>query len=122
MAAPSGRLMVIDDEPHVRELLRDFLTGEGHDVTTFALGADALAAVPTIRPNVIIVDMLMPGLSGAEVLDELRRAGLRTPVILVSGTTLGTHKGFFRQLVKPFNLRTVAEAVMAALTDPGADA
>jgi CheY-like chemotaxis protein len=119
MSAASGRVVVVDDEPHVRELLRDFLTGEGYEVTTFASGADAIAAVQTHQPDVILVDMMMPGLSGADVLDALRSAGLSMPVILVSGTSRSPDERFFRHLVKPFNLRTVADAVAAAMNQSG---
>jgi len=62
-----------------------------------------------------LVDMLMPGLSGRDVLDALRRASVTVPVILVSGTPRRVEEGFFRVLVKPFDLRTLAEVVAAAL-------
>jgi CheY-like chemotaxis protein len=115
MPPASGRVMVVDDEPHVRELLRDFLTGEGHDVATFATGADALAAVQTVQPDVILVDMLMPGLSGRDVFDALRLAGVTVPVILISGTPRVVEEGFFQVLRKPFDIRTLAEVVAAAV-------
>ena len=69
MKAASGRILIADDEPHVRELLRDFLSGEGYDVATVATGGQALDAVSTFQPDVILVDMLMPDLSGTDVLD-----------------------------------------------------
>jgi CheY-like chemotaxis protein len=115
MPPASGRVMVVDDEPHVRELLRDFLTGEGHEVATFATGAEALAAVPTFQPDVILVDMMMPGLSGRDVFDALRLAGVTVPVILISGTPRFVEEGFFGVLRKPFNIRTLAEIVAAAV-------
>jgi CheY-like chemotaxis protein len=76
----SGRVLVGDDEPHVRELLRDFLAGLGHEVAKSASGAEALEAVPTFQPDVIIVDMLMPGLSGADVLHALLSARSSAPL------------------------------------------
>jgi FixJ family two-component response regulator len=115
MPVATGRVVVVDDEPHIRELLRDFLAGVGYEVMTFPSGILALKAVPTVQPDVILVDMLMPGLSGTDVLDALRTAGFTMPVILLSGTPQRASQGFFRQLVKPFNLRTVAEAVAAAM-------
>jgi CheY-like chemotaxis protein len=107
-------VLIADDEPHVRELLRDFLTGQGYDVATVATGAETLDTVPTFQPDVIVVDMLMPGLSGSEVLDALRRGGVTVPVILTSGHQATKRDGFFRVLSKPFNLRTLAEVVAAA--------
>jgi len=69
----SGRVLVVDDELHVRDLLRDVLTTMGDEVVTVATGAEALEVVPTFQPDVILVDMVMPGLSGTDVLDALRR-------------------------------------------------
>lgn len=95
-------------------MLHDFLTGQGYDVATAATGAQALDAVPTFRPDVILVDMLMPGLSGRDVLDALRRAGVTVPVILISGNSHIAGEGFFEVLRKPFDLRMMREVVAAA--------
>jgi two-component system OmpR family response regulator len=110
----SGRVLIADDEPHVRELLRDFLAGQGYEVTAVATGAQALDAVRTFQPEVILVDMLMPDLSGREVLRSLRRASVSLPVILISGNPDIVGEGFFGVLRKPFNLREMAELVAAA--------
>ena len=53
MKPPAGCVLIADDEPHVRELLRDFLTGEGYAVVMVASGAAALETVPTFQPDVI---------------------------------------------------------------------
>ena len=110
-----GRVLIADDEPHVRELLRDYLVRQGYEVTTVGTGAQALDAVPTFQPDVLLVDMLMPGLSGRDVLDSLRRTGVIVPVILISGGPNVVAEGFFGVLRKPFNLRTMAEIVAAAV-------
>jgi len=110
----SGRVQVVDDEPPIRELLRDFLAGRGYEVAAAATGGEALAAVPTFRPDVILVDRLMPGLSGTDVLDALRRGGT-APVILMSGHHATVPEGFFGVLRKPFNLPRLAEVVAAAM-------
>ena len=123
MNVAPGRVLIVDDESHVRELLRDFLTGEGYAVVAVVTGAEALDAVPTFQPDVILLDMLMPGLSGRDVFDALRRAGVTVPVILISGHRVGALQGFFGVLHKPFNLRTMAEVVAAAVAHgrtPGA--
>jgi len=82
-----------DDELHVRDLLRDVLTTMGDEVVTVATGAEALEVVPTFQPDVILVDMVMPGLSGTDVLDALRRTGVTVPVILISGYPMTAHEG-----------------------------
>ena len=80
-----------------------------------ASGAYALKIVPVFQPDVILTDMLMPGMSGADLLNALRRAGVTVPVILISGQPITMPEGFFGFLRKPFDLRKLAEVVTAAL-------
>jgi CheY-like chemotaxis protein len=101
MKPASGRVLIADDEPHVRELLRDFLAAQGYEATTVATGAEALAAVPTLQPDAILVDMLMPGLCGSDVLDALHRADITVPVILISGHQVAVREGFFVSFTTP---------------------
>jgi two-component system, OmpR family, response regulator len=115
MTGASGRVLIVDDEPHVRDLLRDFLTTVGDEVVTAATGEEALEVVPIFQPDVILTDMVMPGLSGADVLNALRRAGVTVPVILISGQSITMPGGFFALLRKPFDLRKLAEVVTAAM-------
>jgi two-component system KDP operon response regulator KdpE len=79
---------------------RDFLTRVGDEVAPAETGAAALEAVPIFQPDVILLDMAMPGMSGADVLDALRRAGLTVLVILISGRPI-TPDGVFALLKKP---------------------
>jgi len=113
--ARSGRVLIADDDPPLLELLDIFLTGQGYVVATVATGAQVLHAVPTFKPDVILVDMLMPGLSGTDVLDALRQAGVTVPVILMSGHQATAREWFFGVLRKPFNLLAMAEVVAAAV-------
>jgi FixJ family two-component response regulator len=115
MTNQPGRVMIADDEPHVRQFLHELLSSEGYEVGVFATGADLLEAVPTFHPDVIVVDMMMPGLSGTDVLAALRRADLTVPVILISGRPIAEPEGFFAFIKKPFNLPRVIEAVTAAV-------
>ena len=110
-----GRVLIVDDEPHVRALLRDFLTTVCVEVATAASGEEALEIVPTFQPDVILTDAMMPGMSGADLLDALRGAGVTVPVILISGTPIPMADGFFRLLRKPFDLGELAQVVMAAM-------
>jgi CheY-like chemotaxis protein len=112
---PRARVLIADDEANIREVLRHFLTREGYLVSTVESGQEALDAVPTFRPDVILVDMVMPGLTGNDVLIALRRGGVAVPVILISAYDLVVGDGFFRTLSKPFNLRILAEAVASAV-------
>jgi DNA-binding NtrC family response regulator len=119
----SGRVLIADDGPQIREWLRDSLTGEGYEVVTVATGAQALETVPTFHPDVIVLDMVLPDLSGTDVLAALRRGGLTMPVILISGHEITVREGFFGVLQKPLRLRRLAEVVAAAMSHvrpPGA--
>ena len=108
-------MLIADDEAEVRELLRHFLTREGYLVSAVETGREALAAVTSFQPDVILVDMVMPGLSGADVLIALRRAGVRVPVVLITAHDVVGGDAFFRVLRKPFNLRSMADLVAAAV-------
>lgn len=117
MLTPRPRVLVVDDAAELRELLHDYLAGQGYDVVTAATGADALDAVTRNEPDVIVLDMWMPGLSGLEVLGALRRAGSTVPVIAISGSCPVGRDGFFAALQKPFTLRDLARLVAAAVAD-----
>ena len=114
-SVPAGRVLVVDDVPEVVKLLRDYLTEQGHEVQTATTGIEALNAVVRFQPDVILLDMQMPGLSGMNVLDELRRAGLTVPVILISARSPNAREGFFATFKKPFELDAIARTVAAAL-------
>jgi CheY-like chemotaxis protein len=112
---PRARILIADDEAHVREVLRHFLTREGYIVSAVEDGRGVLDTVSTFQPNVIVVDLVMPGLTGADVLTALRRAGVTIPMILISAYDVVGREGFFAVLTKPFNLRALADTVAAAV-------
>jgi CheY-like chemotaxis protein len=118
MSGRFGRVLIVDDELSVRDLLRDFLTSMGDEVATAASAAEALELVPTFQPDVILTDMRMPGMSGADLLGALRGSGVTVPVILITGHPIELPEGFFRLLYKPFDLRKLAEVVTAAMHKP----
>jgi DNA-binding response OmpR family regulator len=112
---PRARLLIADDEAQVREVLRHFLTREGYLVSAVEDGRGVLDTVSTFQPDVIVVDMVMPGLTGADVLTALRRAGVTVPIILISAYDIVVREGSFAALTKPFNLRALADTVAAAV-------
>jgi CheY-like chemotaxis protein len=115
LKAPRARVLIADDDANIREVLRLFLVSEGYLVSTVESGQEALDAVPIFRPDVIVVDMVMPGLTGNDVLNALRRGGITVPVILISAYEWVGDVGFFRTMTKPFNLRMLAESVASAV-------
>lgn len=69
---PGVRVLVVDDDPTVRELLHAELTNAGHDVELAVDGSAGLELLRSSRPDAVLLDVMMPGLSGWEVLRELR--------------------------------------------------
>ncbi|MGH7416771.1 MAG: response regulator transcription factor [Candidatus Rokuibacteriota bacterium] len=113
--AQPARVLIADDEPGVLELLQEFLADEGYEVATAATGTEVLDLVAGFRPDVVVLDMAMPGMSGAEVLAALRGRGVQAPVIVISGATGAAGPRFFEILTKPFHFPAIARAVAAAV-------
>ncbi len=79
-------VLVVDDDPTVRELVSDILDLEGYDVRTATDGRDALAAVAAEHPDCMVLDLMMPDMNGFEVLSRLRSAegGVQMPVVMLT--------------------------------------
>ena len=119
-------VLVVDDEPAVRESLERSLRFEGYDVSTAADGQSALAAVARDRPDLIVLDVLMPGLDGLQTCRRLRAAGDFTPVLMLTARDAtadrvsGLDAGADDYLVKPFALEELLARIRALLRRPGA--
>lgn len=115
------RVLVVDDEVGVRRALERGLTAEGMDVVSAADGPSALRAAVTGAFDVVLLDIMLPGLSGYRVLEQLRAAGVRTPVLLVSAKdgeidqADGLDLGADGYLVKPFSFVVLVAQVRALL-------
>ena len=81
-----GRILVVDDEPMVRDTLRQVLADEGYVVDAATDGADALACVHAARPDAILLDLMMPGMNGRQFLQQLRDdpAYAAVPVLIMT--------------------------------------
>ncbi|TDD96298.1 response regulator transcription factor [Jiangella asiatica] len=123
------RVLVVDDEPVLRESLARSLRFEGYAVTTAADGVEALGRLPDVRPDVLVVDVMMPVLSGIEVCRRMRRDGDRTPVLMLTARdavrdrVLGLDAGADDYLVKPFAHEELLARLRAMLrrTAPSGD-
>ncbi|HKN99383.1 MAG TPA: response regulator transcription factor [Pseudonocardiaceae bacterium] len=122
------RVLVADDEPGVRRALERGLSAEGMDVVGAADGPGALRAASTGAFDVILLDIMLPGLSGYRVLERLRADGVHTPVLLVSAKdgefdqADGLDLGADGYVVKPFSFRVLVAQVRALLRRSTADA
>jgi DNA-binding response OmpR family regulator len=114
------RVLVVDDEPHIRAVLRGYLAADGFDVVEAGDGAAALTAVRDARPDLVLLDVMLPGIDGLEVLRRLR-AGSDVYVILVTARTeevdklVGLGVGADDYITKPFRPREVTARVKAVL-------
>jgi len=108
-------VLVVDDEPNVRSLVRDVLELSGYLVREACSGSEALTAVESQRPDCVVMDVMMPGLSGIDVLAELRSRPVlgSLPVLLLSAadddqtTWAGWRAGASCYLPKPFDPNTL---------------
>jgi DNA-binding response OmpR family regulator len=78
------RLLLVEDDPTLRQALSFNLTREGYEVATASNGESALEAARGERVDLILLDVMLPGMSGIEVLRVLRGEGVTTPVIVLS--------------------------------------
>ncbi len=117
------RVLVVEDEPDIAALIAYQLTREGYRVETAATGTDALAAVSREVPDLVVLDRMLPGLSGDEVLQSLRKeAATRTiPILILTAKKdqedriAGFELGADDYLTKPFSPRELVLRVQAIL-------
>jgi DNA-binding response OmpR family regulator len=118
-------VLLVDDEPMVREVLARYLEQAGHRVTAVADGAAALAAIADREFDLVVLDLMLPSVDGLIVLRELRHAGT-TPVVVVSARgdeddrIRGLHLGADDYVAKPFSPREVVARVGSVLRRSGA--
>jgi two-component system, response regulator, stage 0 sporulation protein F len=120
-----GRILVVDDEAPVREVLTEYFATEGYAVEAAGSGAEALTAVRGGRADLVLLDVRMPGLDGIQVLRQIRELDERVPVIMVTanedvGLARETLKlGAFDYVAKPFDFDYLDRAVAAGLARVG---
>ena len=116
----TGRILVVDDEDSVRLGLYQTLTAEGYQVTTSANGNEALQQMSQQGAEVVLLDIMMPGISGLEVLQKLLTDYPDTVVIMVtavgdiSTATNAIRDGAYDYVIKPFALEDVIQSVKRA--------
>jgi len=86
-ATPEARLLVVEDEPNILELLSASLRLAGFEVATATGGLEALQAVQRHRPDLIVLDVMLPDLDGFDVARRLRSGDTRTPVLFLTART-----------------------------------
>jgi two-component system, OmpR family, response regulator MprA len=113
------KALIVDDEPAVRDSLRRVLASERYEVETAADGEEALAKIAAAQPDVVILDVLMPEMSGLEVCRRMRVEGNQTPVLMltareaVNDRVAGLDAGADDYLPKPFALEELLARLRA---------
>jgi DNA-binding response OmpR family regulator len=120
LRANGTAVLVVDDEPTVREVVANYLRRDGHAVTEAADGAAAVELVERERFDLVVLDMMLPGVNGLEILRRIRRMG-DMPVIMLtaraeeSDRVAGLELGADDYVVKPFSPRELAARVNGVL-------
>jgi two-component system, OmpR family, response regulator len=115
-----SNILIVDDDPNIRELVRVFLQNEGFDVSEASDGVEALAKLETLKADMVILDVMMPNMDGWELCRELR-ASYDVPLLMLTakGETAQKIKGFQLgtddYLVKPFEPLELVARVKALL-------
>jgi two-component system nitrogen regulation response regulator NtrX len=118
---PKSRILVIDDESAIRDSLRMTLEYEGYEFVGAATGQEGLALAEREAPDLVLLDVKMPGMDGLEVLDRLRSMNEALPVVVISGhgtistAVEATKKGAFDFIEKPFASERVLVSLRNAL-------
>jgi DNA-binding response OmpR family regulator len=112
-------ILVIEDDTEIRELFAEILTDAGHEVLTAADGAVGLALYERYRPTLVITDLLVPGISGLEIIERLR-PDPRVKIIAISGSGVANLEaarrlGAARTFHKPFAIDDLTEVVRQVL-------
>jgi len=121
MSLSLGRILVVDDEAPVREVLSEYFTSQGYTVHAASGGKDALAAIRRDRPDLVLLDVRMPGIDGVEVLRRIRELDDALAVIMVTANEDAAlaretlQLGAFDYVGKPFDYVYLDRAVSAAL-------
>jgi two-component system alkaline phosphatase synthesis response regulator PhoP len=115
------KVLVVEDEPGIRLSVSDELESAGYEILTAENGEKGLAAAEREKPDLIILDLMMPVLDGTEVCKKLRMRGDRTPIIMLTvkdkeiDKVLGLELGADDYMTKPFSLRELTARVKAVL-------
>ena len=89
----NARILVVDDEAEIRRSVRMILEYEGYDVLEASSGPEGLAMIERDAPDLVFLDIKMPGLDGLEALQRIRQSNESLPVVIISGARDGQHGG-----------------------------
>lgn len=120
------KILVVDDEEKIREMIKNYLANEGFEIIEASSGDEALDSVKKEKPSLIVLDWMLPGMSGLEVCKSIRSQS-NVPIIMLTARTeevdklLGLELGADDYITKPFSLRELAARIRVVLrrAEPG---
>ncbi len=122
------RVLVVDDEPSITQLVALALRYEGFEVETASTGRDALAAIPRFKPALVVLDVMLPDITGLEVLERLGATGQKVPVIFLTARDATEDKvhgltvGGDDYVTKPFSIEELVARIRVVLRRNGGSA
>ncbi len=117
----STKILVIEDDPHILLGLQEVLKSDGFDVAVCSRGDQALAAIAQHHPGLIVLDVMLPGLSGYDVCKQVRAEKIPTPVLMLTAKSqeldkvVGLDLGADDYVTKPFGVRELLARIHALL-------
>lgn len=117
----STRILIVEDDPHIRLGLEEVLRGDGFEVFACSRGDQAIESVARHKPALIVLDVMLPGLSGFDICKQLRAKKDRTPVLMLTAKgqeldkVVGLDLGADDYVTKPFGVRELLARIHALL-------
>jgi two-component system C4-dicarboxylate transport response regulator DctD len=115
------RVLIVDDEPQMAAMLQEAVSSLGYSVLVAATGPDAIQAVLEFQPDVVLLDITLPGIPGDLVLECLHGGDPDLPIVMLTGNTdpnlvvYTLARGAFDYIAKPFNVTRLCQAIETAL-------
>ena len=115
------KILVVDDEVHVVNILKKYLTSKGYEVYTATNGQEALSKVKEVTPHIVLLDIIMPGMGGMSVLQEIKKTNPKVAVIMLTAVIdeelakRALQLGADDYITKPFNLEYIEMVLMVKI-------
>lgn len=115
------KILIVEDDPHILLGLEEVLKSEGYEIASCNRGDEALAAVGKFQPTLIVLDVMLPGLSGYDICKQLRSKKIATPILMLTAKgqeidkVIGLDLGADDYVTKPFGVRELLARIQALL-------
>ena len=120
MAKPSARIVVVDDDPQLCEFMKEFLTRSGYETEYATSAPEALDILEARGAHLVLLDMMMPGMTGEELAPLIKLRSPSTPVVMISAFPPRGVSGVDQIFPKPLSLLKLKEIVKSYLADDDA--